>query len=120
LYAEILGYSYRDYLEKFVTPYYASCGKAPVTADAVEAAGDLRTYGDGVRSNPKIHVIINQNDFLLEDADVTWLRNFVRQDNLTVFPQGGHMGNLYNPAVQRAIVDALAGERAPSHGVITP
>jgi hypothetical protein len=28
---------------------------------------------------------------------------------LTVFPQGGHLGNLSNAAVQKAILEALEG-----------
>lgn len=120
LYEEILGFSYRDYFDRFVIPYYQSRGMAPMTADAVESAGDLRTYGEGVRGNPKVHVVVNQNDFLLEDSDVAWLRSCIAQGNLTVFPQGGHMGNLFNPAVQRAIVDTMAGMKAVSNGVITP
>jgi hypothetical protein len=31
------------------------------------------------------------------------------EDQLTVFEQGGHLGNLSNPAVQKSILGALAG-----------
>jgi hypothetical protein len=32
---------------------------------------------------------------------------------LTVFPQGGHLGNLSNPTVQKAILAALTPMRPP-------
>jgi len=109
VYREILGYSYQDYLAKFAAPYYQVRGLASPAAEALEEAGDLRTYDAGLRANPAIRVIVNQNDFLLADDDLAWLRATFAPGQLTVFAQGGHLGNLYNPAVQKAIVGTLAG-----------
>ena len=108
VYQEILKYSYQDYFAKFVIPYYQSRG-LPTAAVELEKAGDLRTYGAGLRDNPGIRVLVNQNDFLLTDADMAWLRATFTPGQLTVFEQGGHLGNLYNPAVQKSILEALAG-----------
>ncbi len=52
---------------------------------------------------------MNQNDFLLPDEDLAWLKTTFAADQLTVFEQGGHLGNLSHPAVQKAILDALDG-----------
>ena len=141
VYHEILQYSYQDYFEKFAIPYYQARGvdssremgnaeARPVeyasggaghaaevisrdspTAEALEKAGDLRTYDAGLRANPNIRVIVNQNDFLLADADLAWLHATFASEQLTVFPQGGHLGNLSNPAVQKTILAALANMR---------
>jgi pimeloyl-ACP methyl ester carboxylesterase len=78
-------------------------------AEALEKAGDLRTYDAGLRANPDIRVIVNQNDFLLTDEDLAWLHATFPPEQLTVFPQGGHLGNLTNPTVQKTILGALAG-----------
>ena len=75
----------------------------------MEKAGDLRTYADGLRVNSNIRVIVNQNDFLLADEDLAWLRATFTAEQLTIFEQGGHLGNLYNPAVQKTILRALGG-----------
>jgi len=108
VYQEILQYSYQDYFDKFAIPYYQARGLAsPVTE--LEKAGDLRTYQAGLRANPNIRVIVNQNDFLISDEDLAWLRATFPPEQLTVFPQGGHLGNLSNPAVQKTILEALAG-----------
>jgi hypothetical protein len=112
LYQEILRYSYEDYFAKFVIPYYQARGMASPAA-ALEKAGDLRTYDAGLRANPNIRVIVNQNDFLLADEDLAWLRATFAPEQLTVFPQGGHLGNLFNPAVQKAILAALTPMRPP-------
>lgn len=52
---------------------------------------------------------MNRNDFLLPDVDLPWLKATFAEDQLTIFEQGGHLGNLSHPAVQRAILRALAG-----------
>ena len=107
-YQEILEYSYRDYVEKIVVPYYLTRGMASPVAAALEQAGDLRTYEAALRANPDVRVIANQNDFLLTDKDLAWLRATFPPEQLTVFPQGGHLGNLFSPAVQKAILGSLA------------
>jgi hypothetical protein len=73
----------------------------------------LRTYETGLRANPDTRVIVNQNDFLLEDEDLAWLRATFAPEQLTVFNQGGHLGNLSNPTVQKAILAALTPMRPP-------
>jgi ABC-type transporter lipoprotein component MlaA/pimeloyl-ACP methyl ester carboxylesterase len=108
VYREILQYSYQDYFDQFAVPYYQARGLAAPAAE-LEKAGDLRTYQAGLRANPDIRVIVNQNDFLLSDEDLAWLRATFSPEELTVFPQGGHLGNLSNPAVQKTILAALAG-----------
>jgi ABC-type transporter lipoprotein component MlaA/pimeloyl-ACP methyl ester carboxylesterase len=109
LYAEILHYSYEDYLKKFAIPYYQARGLAAPVAETMEKADDLRTYDAGLRANSNIRVIVNQNDFLLADEDLAWLHATFAPTQLTVFQQGGHLGNLYNPAVQKTILGALSG-----------
>lgn len=108
VYQEIVQYSYQDYFEKFAIPYYQARGIAASTTEALEKAGDLRTYDAGLRANPNIRIIVNQNDFLLADEDLAWLHATFTPEQLTVFAQGGHLGNLSNPTVQKSILGALA------------
>jgi len=109
LYKEILQYSYHDYFEDFVIPYYQTRDIGSPTTEALKKDGDLRTYEAGLRANPRIRIIVNQNDFLLADEDLNWLHATFGPEQLTVFEQGGHLGNLFNPAVQKKILEALAG-----------
>jgi ABC-type transporter lipoprotein component MlaA len=113
VYQEILQYSYRDYYKSFVIPNYWSAG-LDSTAEALEQAGDLRTYTAGLLANPGIRVIVNENDFLLAGADFEWLRATFAPGQLTIFPQGGHLGNLSNPIVQKSILGSLTGMKASS------
>ena len=109
VYQEILHYSFRDYFEQFATPYYQAHGLGLAASEALEKANDLRTYDTGLRANRNVRVIVNQNDFLLDAKDVVWLRATFALEQLTVFSQGGHMGNLSNPVVQKTILGMLAG-----------
>ena len=84
-------------------------GRAPPTAETLANAGDLWTYVAGRRTNPQHSVILNRNNFLLADEDLAWLRATFPAERLTVFDEGGHMGNLANPLVQKSIVEALSG-----------
>jgi ABC-type transporter lipoprotein component MlaA/pimeloyl-ACP methyl ester carboxylesterase len=108
VYSEILQYSYQDYYQKFAVPYYQTHGMAS-PAETLKKSGDLRTYEADLRSNTNIRVIVNQNDFLLADQDLEWLRATFTPEELTVFKEGGHLGNLFNPAVQKTIMGDLGG-----------
>jgi ABC-type transporter lipoprotein component MlaA/pimeloyl-ACP methyl ester carboxylesterase len=109
LYQEILQYSFQDYFKRFAVPYYWTLGLPEPVEKSLETAGDLRTYDAGLRANPKIRIIVNRNDFLLADEDLAWLHATFATNQLTVFEQGGHLGNLSNPSVQEAILGALQG-----------
>ena len=99
----------QDYLQKFLIPYYWTWGIELSTPDSLENASNLRTYAAGLKTNPKIRLIVNRDDFLLPEEDLAWLKTTFAGDQLTVFEQGGHLGNLSHPAVQKAILRALAG-----------
>ncbi len=113
-YQEILQYSFEDYFQKFAIPYYQDHGLPQHTAETLQTAGDLRTYDAGLRTNRDVRVIVNEDDFLLSDEDLAWLRATFDPAQLTVFARGGHLGNLFNPTVQKAILAALTPMRPPA------
>ena len=84
------------------------------------SSSDLRLYDSGLRANADICVIVNQNDFLLTDADLSWLHATFATNQLTIFPQGGHLGNLANPMVQKTILAALTPMRPPDLKPVEP
>jgi ABC-type transporter lipoprotein component MlaA len=112
VYQEILGYSYSDYFQKFAVAYYQTRGIDLTHADVIEKSGDLRNRAAALRGNKNIRLIMNRNDFLLHDEDLQWLQETFTPDQLTLFERGGHLGNLAHPAVQKAIVSAIADLKA--------
>ena len=56
-------------------------------------------------------LIANRNDFLLGPDDAAWLKSTFRGKKLTIFPNGGHLGNLSSPPMRAAILESLKGLR---------
>ena len=109
LYREILQYSFEEYLQDFVGPYYRTRGVDLNAADAFALAGDLRRYQQRLQPLPTLRLIVNANDPLLSPEDLDWLKTTFDPNRLTVFPNGGHLGNLSQPEVQGAILQSLNG-----------
>jgi len=107
-YDEISHWSYSDYFKKLVVPYYANRG---VSASEILYEADLRNQSSQLRSNSKVRVIANRNDFLLGPDDEAWLKSTFRGKKLTIFPNGGHLGNLSSPPMRAAILESLEGLR---------
>ncbi len=110
-YHEIRQISYADYLNRFVLPELIRQGHiGDGIADRIAAvfAASLRHDTAAFRQDPKIRVQICEDDFLLDGGDVAWFRG-VFGTHLKAYPQGGHLGNLYVPAVQDELI-RLFGE----------
>ncbi|MFN6018026.1 MAG: alpha/beta fold hydrolase [Verrucomicrobiota bacterium] len=107
-YDEISHWSYSDYFHKLVVPYYATRG---ITASQIIYEADLRNKSTPLRSNSKVRVLSNRNDFLLGPSDAAWLKSTFPGKKLTMFPNGGHLGNLSSPPMRAAILEALKGLR---------
>lgn len=108
-YDEILHYSFLDYINKFAIPYDKTLGIDMADPDVVEKATNLRPYAAELQSNTNIRVIANRNDILLDPGDLEWIESTFAADRVTLFEHGGHLGNLSEPTVQRAILGALDG-----------
>jgi phospholipid-binding lipoprotein MlaA len=101
-YDEIRQISYAEYMDRFVVPYLIKTGHG-TDRDTLLAATDLEQGTQYLRDNPKVRVQICADDFLLSHQDIFWYRTNLGT-NLTVYPQGGHLGNLHVPAVQENLV----------------
>jgi hypothetical protein len=112
LYNEIMKYSYMDYFEKFVVPAYQKRGIDLTDNKTLAEAGDLRTYVSGLKNNHQVRIVGTEDDFLLSTNDLTWLRQTFPTNQITLYPRGGHLGNLANPSVQRSVLSAMEDMRA--------
>lgn len=101
-YDEIRQISYAEYMDRFVIPYLIKTGRG-TNRDTLLAATDLENGTQYLRNNPKVRVQICADDFLLSHQDISWYRTNLGT-NLTVYPVGGHLGNLHVPAVQEKLV----------------
>jgi hypothetical protein len=108
-YNEIMQYSLWDYIQKFATPYDKARGIDLGNQETVEKGTDLRTYTAAFQGNQNIRVVANRNDLFLAKEDVEWIESTFGSAHVALFDHGGHLGNLAEPAVRQAILDALKG-----------
>jgi hypothetical protein len=104
-YAEIADYGFEAYLYAFVLPYYAK--RLGLDLETLAAENDLRRLEARLRADPSLRFFANRNDFLTTRADRRWLRETLGRERVRYFPKGGHLGNLHEEGVQRAIVDSI-------------
>ncbi|HEX7858921.1 MAG TPA: alpha/beta fold hydrolase [Verrucomicrobiae bacterium] len=107
VYHEILQFSFQDYLDKFVIPYYQARGTDLTRENVFAQAVDLRLHENVFRNNRNIRVIANANDILLHESDAQWLKSTFR-NRAMLFERGGHLGNLSDSLVQQQIIHALS------------
>ncbi|GFO53678.1 hypothetical protein GMSM_06850 [Geomonas sp. Red276] len=84
--------SFYDYFNEYFYPYFRS--KRPwLTVQQLAAAQSLKSIEGYLVNTPKIGVVANENDFLMEPGDLEYLRSLFGA-RLKVYPKGGHLGNL--------------------------
>ena len=101
-YREIRTINYEEYTDRFVLPYLIKTGRV-TNREQLMSATDLAQSTEFLHNNPKIRVQISEDDFLLTTKEISWFRSTFGT-NLTIYPDGGHLGNLHIPAVQEALV----------------
>ncbi len=111
LYREITQYSFDDYFAKLVVPAFASRHIGSDVRQALAEAGDLRSSTGALETDHSVRVILNRNDFLLSESDLAWLEATFGPGRLTMFEHGGHLGNLLQPEMREAILEALGALR---------
>jgi len=109
-YREIQQIDYEEYADQFVLPYLIKTGRV-TNREQLLAATDLDQSTESLRNNPKVRVQISEDDFLLTQADISWFGSTFGT-NLTLYPDGGHLGNLHIPAVQEALVRLFSDKGA--------
>lgn len=83
---------FTDYYHDFFYPYYKA-DYPDMTRDEFISAISLREIADYLRNSPKITVMHNQNDIILEPGEIEFF-NEVFGERATIYPFGGHCGNI--------------------------
>src|SRR5262249_40938611 len=93
---------------KFVEPYYRKRDINLREDPTLKPAVDLHSFESFFKSSSSVRLVSNEDDILLAPEDVHWLDQTFG-DRVTLFPRGGHLGNLGETPIQVAILNALAG-----------
>ncbi|MBO7741661.1 MAG: VacJ family lipoprotein [Victivallales bacterium] len=105
VFAEALAFSFQDYLQKIVLPWYRAAGFTLEGAMMAERCS-IDSLAPALAANPRVRLIHNANDFLLQEGDGQWLKNLFG-DRAEIFPDGGHLGNMYLPEYRKLVVKML-------------
>ncbi len=103
---EVESNTLRRYMDELAIPHFVDKEGGVRSAEELFEAANLYSQEAGLRDDPRIAVFTNQDDFILQPSDLAWLED-VFAGRITVFPSGGHLGNMFLPPVQAAFMDGL-------------
>ena len=83
---------FTDYFHAFFYPYRASLEPGLSRGELIERMS-LVTIGDYLRGADDIYLIHNADDLILEAGEIEILEDLFGE-RATIFPRGGHMGNM--------------------------
>lgn len=95
--------SFQDYLEKIAVPYYMKKG---IQESEILEGVKIDIIEDYLKSTSKIAVATNSDDLILDEEDLTYLKD-VFGDRIIIFPKGGHSGNMYYGPNVKTMLDYL-------------
>lgn len=105
-YLDVDRISFRKYVGSYMVPMVNQLTPQRVTLEEISEQSGLRAVEPTLRGNDKVHVLHTLDDFLVSDADRTYLDG-VLGDKVTWFSRGGHLGNLYYGQLQQILVNQL-------------
>ena len=101
---EAKGLTLTDYNEKIGLPLWRQQAAEPqANLESFIERGSLTHTLDRLRGNPKVHIMHNADDILINRKSIEELKETLR-DRVILYPYGGHLGNLWYPENKR---DAL-------------
>lgn len=98
-----LHWTFRDYFDRTLWPYWHASHPDGSQQDLIGGMS-LRAIADALRTDERIGVIVNRDDPVLGNGDVEFLQATFG-DRCTVYPHGGHGGNIeYSDNQQRMLL----------------
>lgn len=94
--------SFVDYFEGILLPHFQE-QDPNITGAMLIKQLSLRSLEDYLRSSPKFGLIHNEDDLILLPGEIDYLRS-VFGSRATIFPHGGHCGNMAYPDNVTAMV----------------
>ena len=93
-----------DYYWKVAVPLWRKQLADPqADPESLLQRSSLAPIMDRLRSNPKVHILHNVDDFLAERKSIEALKETLG-DQVTLYPYGGHLGNLWYSENKKTVV----------------
>jgi hypothetical protein len=94
---EAKNFTFTDYNEKIALPLWRRQAAEPqADLDSFVKRGSLARILDRLRGNAKVRIMHNADDPLANRKSIEELKEALR-DQVTLYPYGGHLGNLWFP-----------------------
>jgi len=94
---EAKNFTFTNYNQQIGVPrWQKQIGDPQADLDSFIQRGSLASIADQLRDNPKVHILHNADDFLAERKSIDALKDAL-SDRMTLYPYGGHLGNLWYP-----------------------
>jgi pimeloyl-ACP methyl ester carboxylesterase len=94
---EAKAFTFSDYNQKIALPLWQKqVGDPRADLDTFIQHGSLGRIFDRLRGNARVHIVHNVDDILSERKSIEALKQ-VLGDQVTLYPHGGHLGNLWFP-----------------------
>ncbi len=94
---EAKGLTLTDYNEKIGLPLWRKEAAEPqANLETFIERGSLTHIIDRLRDNPKVHIMHNTDDILINRKAIEEIKETLR-DRVILYPYGGHLGNLWYP-----------------------
>lgn len=87
-------FSFGDYLSQFVFPSLRHSGSVHLPDEQLLERASLGALAPELSANPRVFVVENVDDFLARPEDIEALKSWLGP-RLYLYPQGGHLGNLW-------------------------
>jgi hypothetical protein len=93
-----------DYYWKIAVPLWRKqSGDSQADPESLLQRSSLAPIMDRLRNNPKVHILHNVDDFLVERKSIEALKEALG-DQVTLYPYGGHVGNLWYPENKKTVL----------------
>jgi hypothetical protein len=112
---EARAFTLKDYQEKIAVPRRQR-QELGANGDGLNQRGSLWPILDRLRENPRVHIMHNADDILAERTAIEELKK-IMGGQMTLYPYGGHLGNLWYAPNQEDILrffGVAAGTVQPS------
>jgi pimeloyl-ACP methyl ester carboxylesterase len=101
--------TFTDYCEQVAVPIWRSEKSEPdATVESFTSRGSLTAITDRLKGNPRVYILHNADDFLADRQSIERLKE-VLGSQVTIYPYGGHLGNLWFPENKAYVLRLLKG-----------
>lgn len=99
-------YGLMDYLEIFLIPRLIQLSDKQMNLERLNVQTSLKGVARFLKNNKTVFLLHNRDDFLVSSEDLDYLEALFGE-RAKIYPDGGHLGNLWYPQNQKDIVNVF-------------